>query len=152
MPIADYYAQCNGTMRVRDMARSLNVSPGTIYNWMARERLEWTTPEDNNRASCILWRGFYGNRKQHCEHHDVGYSAVRKIAQEYGLQFGDALEIAIGRKQRRESGDVCSKREMARMGISNSNVYKIRKDFNVSVRDAVDIALARKATREARHG
>jgi len=152
MPMAYYYILCNGTMRVRDMAKLLGVSPGTIYNWMARERLEWITPDDNNRASCFIWRGFYGNRKQHCERHGVTYSAVRKISQVHGLPFADSLEIAIGRKDRRKSGDMCSKREMARLGISNSNVYKIRKEYGTSVRDAVDIALARKATREARNG
>lgn len=126
--MTEYYRQCSGKMNIYDAAKSLDVSPNTIYNWLHHNRLEWSSPTDHNREPFRFELNGYR-----------------------GVSFADAIEIAVVRKNAR--GLVAGIKQRCRQaGVSNSNVYKIRKDYGISANDALEIAVIRKATREARHG
>lgn len=150
--MTEYYRQCSGKMNIYDAAKSLDVSPNTIYNWLHHNRLEWSSPTDHNREPFRFeLNGYRGTRNEHCKRAGVTHSNVRKIMQSCRVSFSEAIDIAVARAKAR--GLVAGIKQRCRQaGVSDSNVYQIKRDFGISANDALEIAVIRKATREARHG
>lgn len=150
--MTEYYRQCSGKMNIYAAAKGLDVSPNTIYNWLHRNRLEWSSPTDNNREPFRFeFRGRRGTRSEHCRLAGVKHGTVSKIMLALRVGFADAVDIAAYRAKARDE-IIAIKDRCRAAGISESNVRKIRKDYGISAADALEIAIVRKATREARDG
>lgn len=150
--MTEYYRQCSGKMNIYAAAKGLEVSPNTIYNWLHRNRLEWSSPTDNNREPFRFeFRGRRGTRSEHCRLAGAKHGTVSKIMRACHVGFADAVGIAVSRAKARD--EIIAIRDRCReAGVSESNVRKIRKDYGISAADALEIAIVRKATREARDG
>lgn len=150
--MTEYYRQCSGKMNIHAAAKTLDISPNTIYNWLHRNRLEWSSPTDNNREPFRFeFRGRRGTRSEHCRLAGAKHGTVSKIMRACHVGFADAVGIAVSRAKARD--EIIAIRDRCReAGASESNVRKIRKDYGISAADALEIAIVRKATREARHG
>lgn len=150
--MTEYYRQCSGRMNIHAAAMALDISPNTIYSWLHRNRLEWSSPTDYNRESFRFeYCGRRGTRREHCRLAGVEYGTVNKIMRALHVGFADAVDIAESRAKARD--EILAVRDRCReAGITESNVRKIRKDYGISAVDALEIAIVRKTTREARHG
>jgi len=150
--MTEYYRQCSGKMNIYAAAKTLDVSPNTIYNWLHRNRLEWSSPTDNNREPFRFeFRGRRGTRSEHCRLAGVKHGTVIKIMRACHVGFADAVGIAVSGAKARD--EILAIRGRCReAGVSESSVRKILRDYGVSAVDALEIAIVRKATRDARNG
>lgn len=150
--MTEYYRQCSGKMNIHAAAKALDISPNTIYSWLHRNRLEWSSPTDYNRESFRFeYRGRRGTRREHCRLAGVEYGTVYKIMRALHVGFADAVDIAASRAKARDE-IIAIKDRCRAAGINESNVRKIRNDYGISAADALEIAIVRKSTREARNG